>query len=558
MNTLYAIEGPIKGESFALTKDITTVGRASDNDICLSDGGVSRHHAKLLKKGKRVFIVDLDSTRGVFIDGERIEPGLEVALHKKSQVLMGHTVLSLQKKALGKKAVQPPPRYEQKRLFDSKELHSNMDGRRYYTRSLELLLKVSNILAQSLDIDELLDEMIDQIFILLKRIDRGAILLRDRETGQLKEMVSKIRMGERYQRTTPSTFNYSRSIVKRVVKEGVPITMSDTRRVSKTDLSDSMAKMNIMSVMCVPLRYKGEVQGVIYVDSIGLPDGFRKDDIQLLTSLSNTAAISIENARLYQELKKELVERKRAEKEKTKLEAQYRFAQKMEALGTLASGIAHNFNNLLMGIQGYTSLMLMDMDSTHPHYKRLRGIESQIGSGAILIKQLLGYAREVGYELRPLNLNRLVREIADNFCITHKEIRVHQELARDLDRVKADHRQMKQALLNLFVNAADAMPTGGEIFLKTMNVTDVNMRERAYTVEPGNYVLLSITDTGTGMDKKTSERIFEPFFTTKGLSKATGLGLASAYGIIKAHGGYIDVDSEKGKGTTFRIYLPVI
>jgi signal transduction histidine kinase len=557
MTTLYAIEGPIKGESFDITKDITTVGRASDNDICLSDGGVSRHHAKLLKKGKRISIVDLNSTRGVFIDGERIKPDLEVSLHKKSQVLIGHTVLSLQKKALGKEAVQPLPRYEQKRLFDFKEVHSNMDGRRYYTRNLELLLKVSNILAQSLDIDELLDEMIDQIFILLKRIDRGAILLKDRETGQLKEMVSKIRMGERSQRIL-STFNYSRSIVKRVFNEGVPITMSDTRRVSKTDLSDSMAKMNIMSVMCVPLKYKGEVQGVIYVDSIGLPDGFRKDDIQLLTSLSNTAAISIENARLYQELKKELVERKRAEKEKTKLEAQYRFAQKMEALGTLASGIAHNFNNLLMGIQGYTSLMLMDIDSTHPNYARLRGIESQIGSGAILIKQLLGYAREVGYELRTLNLNQLVKEIADNFCITNKEIRVHQELARDLYRVKADHRQMKQALLNLFVNAADAMPKGGEIFLKTMNVTDVNMRERAYTVEPGNYVLLSITDTGTGMDEKTSERIFEPFFTTKGLSKATGLGLASAYGIIKAHGGYIDVNSEKGKGTTFRIYLPVI
>jgi two-component system cell cycle sensor histidine kinase/response regulator CckA len=140
--------------------------------------------------------------------------------------------------------------------------------------------------------------------------------------------------------------------------------------------------------------------------------------------------------------------------------------------------------------------------------------------------------------------------------MTKKDVTVHLALAEDLHVIKADQGQIKQTLMNLYVNAADAMPRGGDLFLKSLNVTDLDMKGKPYTPNPGNYVLLAITDTGTGMDKKTMERIFDPFFTTKGMSKGTGLGLASVYGIIKAHGGYIDVDSKKGHGTTFSIYLP--
>ena len=182
---------------------------------------------------------------------------------------------------------------------------------RNYIRSLELLLKVSNILAQSLNIDELLSEVIDQIFSLLKRIDRGAILLFDNETGKLQEVASKTRMDDN--EGLFSKIHYSKTIVKRTIKDGKPVMMSDTSRVDKIDLSDSMEEMNVASVMCVPLNYKGDIRGVIYVDSLGLPEGFRKDDLQVLTGLGTTAAIAIENARLYEALKQELAERKRAE-----------------------------------------------------------------------------------------------------------------------------------------------------------------------------------------------------------------------------------------------------
>jgi len=242
--------------------------------------------------------------------------------------------------------------------------------------------------------------------------------------------------------------------------------------------------------------------------------------------------------------------------EKNELILQLQRVQKLEALGTLAGGIAHNFNNLLMGIMGNTSLMLLETGSTHPNFERLKTIEKQVQSGSKLTAQLLGYAREGQYEIKPINLNQLVGETSDTFGTARKEIEVQQDCADELFGIEADEGQIEQVLLNLYVNAADAMAGGGVMSLKTMNVTHENMKDKPYMVKPGNYVLLTVADSGTGMDKKTMERIFEPFFTTKGLGKGTGLGLASVYGIIKAHGGYIDVNSDKGRGTTFSIYLP--
>jgi CheY-like chemotaxis protein len=155
-------------------------------------------------------------------------------------------------------------------------------------------------------------------------------------------------------------------------------------------------------------------------------------------------------------------------------------------------------------------------------------------------------------------LNQIVKETADTFGSTKREIAVHQDLYEDLCAIEADQGQIEQALLNLCVNAAEAMPQGGKLFLKTTNVTHKNMVNKPYKAKPGKYVCLSFRDTGIGMDKKTMEHIFEPFFTSRGLGKGTGLGLASVYGIVKAHGGYIDVHSEVGRGATFEIYLPAI
>jgi len=243
--------------------------------------------------------------------------------------------------------------------------------------------------------------------------------------------------------------------------------------------------------------------------------------------------------------------------EKNELEAQLQMSQKMEAIGTLAGGIAHDFNNLLMAIEGNASLMFKDIDSSHPHCERLKSIEKQIQSGVKLTSQLLGYARKGRYEVIPLSFNQIVNETSDTFGQTKKEIVIHKKLAEDLFAIEADHGQIEQVLLNLFVNAADAMPRGGDLYLETKNITKKALKNKPYKPTADKYVLLIVKDTGIGMDKSIIEHIFEPFFTTKEMGRGTGLGLASVYGIIKAHGGYIDVESKEKHGTTFRVYLPV-
>ncbi|HTZ38866.1 MAG TPA: PAS domain S-box protein [Syntrophales bacterium] len=239
------------------------------------------------------------------------------------------------------------------------------------------------------------------------------------------------------------------------------------------------------------------------------------------------------------------------------LEAQFLQAQKMEAIGTLAGGIAHDFNNLLMGIQGHVSLMLMDVKDEHPHSAHLTGIENMIRSGATLTRQLLGFARGGKYEVKPTDLNDLLQKSSEMFGRTKKEIKITRREQESTWVVDADRGQIEQVFLNMYVNAWQAMPGGGELILSTENVILDELFVKPHRMQPGRYVKISITDTGIGMDEATRQRAFEPFFTTKGRGRGTGLGLASAYGIVKNHGGTITLYSERGHGTTFNIYLPV-
>lgn len=239
-----------------------------------------------------------------------------------------------------------------------------------------------------------------------------------------------------------------------------------------------------------------------------------------------------------------------------KLEKHLRQSQKMEALGTLAGGIAHDFNNLLMGIQGNVSLMLLDLAPGHPFFEKLKSVEQYVTRGAELTRQLLGFARGGKYVVKPVNLNDVLIDSAEMFGRTRKEIRIAKTLSHDLWSVEVDRGQIEQVLLNVFVNAWQAMPNGGTLHLKTENITLSALEARPFAEQGGAFVRVSITDTGVGMDRETQARIFEPFFSTKEMGRGTGLGLASAYGIIKNHGGGITVYSELGQGTTINVYLP--
>jgi len=242
--------------------------------------------------------------------------------------------------------------------------------------------------------------------------------------------------------------------------------------------------------------------------------------------------------------------------EKKRLEAQLRQAHKMEAIGTLAEGIAHDVNSLLMRIHRSVASLLKNVDASHPNYDSLENIESQVQSGARLTSLLLGCSREQRYEVQLVDLNQVVQETSETFGRKKKDIAIHRELAKDLLPIEADPVQIEQVLQNVYVNAADAMPGGGDLILNTMNVTQNDMNGDPHEPKSGDYVLLTVVDTGKGMDKETVGRVFDPFFTTKETGTHKGLGLTSAYGIIKGHGGHIEIESMEGQGTRVSIYLP--
>jgi PAS domain S-box-containing protein len=244
--------------------------------------------------------------------------------------------------------------------------------------------------------------------------------------------------------------------------------------------------------------------------------------------------------------------------ERRKLEQQFRQAQKMESIGTLAGGIAHDFNNLLTVILSYSSYLAEELPSVSKFHRAAEQVHLAAERGAALTRQMLAFSRRQVFQLRVLNLNDIIGNLLKMLQrIIGEHIQIKTALAEDLAAVKSDPAQLEQVLMNLCVNARDAMPEGGRLTLETQNVElDENFVRAHVGSAPGPHVLLTVTDTGMGMDASTQARIFEPFFTTKGPGHGTGLGLAMVYGVIKQSGGYISVTSERGKGTCFKIYLP--
>ncbi|MGE5786425.1 MAG: ATP-binding protein, partial [Myxococcales bacterium] len=254
----------------------------------------------------------------------------------------------------------------------------------------------------------------------------------------------------------------------------------------------------------------------------------------------------------------DITRQKEANVERAKLEEQLRASQKMEAIGSLAGGVAHDFNNLLSVIQSYTGFALEGIREGDPLKDDLLEVKKAAKRAAALTRQLLAFSRKQVLQPVPLDLNQTALEVESMLRrILGEDIEFVQVLAPDLGVIRVDPGQIVQVLMNLVVNSRDAMPEGGRLTIETSNIeVDEEYEIRHVALTLGSYVQLAITDTGCGMDERTRARLFEPFFTTKALGKGTGLGLSTVYGIVKQSGGNIWVNSEPGRGTTFRIYLP--
>jgi 3',5'-cyclic-nucleotide phosphodiesterase len=286
------MNGPDKGRSFEVDEEAIFIGRAPENEIHVKDKSVSRKHVKIVKRGEKYYVTDLSSKNGTFIDGMRVTSGKEYEIREGMPIAVGNTFLSIGK-AYPNDVLT---------VLDSIDLFKELDeeGRgevkdRPLTakKNMDLIYKVSNVLMQSLNMKEVMERILHYVLELLKRIDRGVIILIDQETGAPSEVISIIKASKDECKTP-----YSRTIVERVIKEREPVSMLDTLDEKEINLSESIRVSGIRSIMCVPLISRSKVMGVIYVDSVHKPHGFRKEDLDLLTALSSPAAVAIENSLL--------------------------------------------------------------------------------------------------------------------------------------------------------------------------------------------------------------------------------------------------------------------
>ncbi len=294
------------------------------------------------------------------------------------------------------------------------------------------------------------------------------------------------------------------------------------------------------------------------VDSYSMQKRYVRKDGQVVWADVHVSAIHNQRGEFVANLGviADITDRKRAEQERERMRAQLLQAQKMEAIGTLTGGIAHEFNNLLTIVSGYAELLLAEKNESDPELSDLQRIVHASQRGAELVRSLLAFSRKSEMNFAPVNLNREVEQVKKLLDRTlPKMIEIELNLCDGVKTVEADSGQIRQLLMNLALNARDAMPEGGKLSIGTNNLGEGHLSAPS-GAKPGDYVQLTVSDTGIGMDGETLDRIFEPFYTTKGLAYKTGLGLAVVHGIIEQHGGYVRCDSEPEHGTTFQIYLP--
>jgi signal transduction histidine kinase len=415
-----------------------------------------------------------------------------------------------------------------------------------------MINEVGQAISKQSDIDEVLENVVKALENRLD-YDRCVILLADPQKSNLRFRTGFGYAEEHMAVLKATTFNLtdlsSKGVFVASFRNQKPVLINDFSKVASSHSARSVQffeQMQAHSFICCPIVCEGESLGVLAVDNVKTKKKLVQSDMSLLMGIAPMIGVSIRNA-IYIDRERRMAE-------------QLRQSQKMEAVGQLAGGIAHDFNNLLTAIIGFSNLAEMVLEKEHQAQRYLEQVDAAAERATTLTQGLLAFSRKQVNDPQPIDLNDLITNLKKLLTrLISAEIELKIELAGERLQIFADSGQIDQVIMNLITNGRDAMSGSGTLTIQTSTFTmDEEFLKKQEYGALGEYALLLVTDTGTGMDDATKAHIFEPFFTTKEVGKGTGLGMAIVYGIVQQHEGYLDIESELGLGTTFKIYLPLL
>jgi len=555
--------GKKRGQSYSITDQAVFIGRDSSNTIQLPDKQVSRKHASITPHGTEYFIEDLGSRNGTLVNDHPVQ---RQVLKPADEIKVGSTVLELtpllDKEEVSEHSKDSAPQRQPTSDLDpinglTVEIALPPQGldsaiaspheaefsslQKAYLR-LSLMYRLINDLVTVTDLRELMDRTAERVLEIIEA-DRALIMLVDDQGGELLPQATRQRKGLKY----ADSISFSKTITRRVFETGVSILTSDAMKDGRFRSSDSIVLNRIRSTLCVPIKTKDRILGIIHMDTLGKVMGFTREDLELLAAMGHQIGIAVENAKLVTDLRKANVELKEKQ-------AQLIEAEKLSLLGKIAGGVAHEINNPIMSVLGFTEMASRRLKEGIPgpdnkqeclHY--LNVVQEEAQRCIQIVESISQFYRRKQTVMAPVDLNAVVEAALSvaSFYMNQGHIEIVRDLKPGLPQIPASRGLIQQVIVNLIMNARDAMEHQGTLTISTEHEND-------------SWVTLRISDTGCGIKPDDIQKIFLPLFTTKAEGRGTGLGLSISQDIIVSHKGTIEVDSIPGKGTTFTIRLPSV